>query len=309
MPAQRRSPSGGSRGPARGPSGGRPRQPSQSSAQRGGLPALKDAARGARRGAAGYQSSNIAGEQPAGVAYGGYNQGSTLDQIKRNEYLNTLPVDVRAMVMNRMGYWTGGVPVRPGGMKAPSKAYMNALGLKPGETYQFNQNGVYTGQVTNNNGKLVFQAFGSGQNKQKGKGKGGGKRGNRGGGVASGGPPVDPGTGNGGSAVPASESFTTGVSGATGAFIKEFGGSGPGSDTSEGGGASGARRKKQTHKLVRRVAKKSTVSAKRARRTLKGPVTKADQKVYKQVARSASPKLANRLRAADRRSTGGGKKK
>lgn len=43
-----------------------------------------------------------------------YNAGSTMDQIARNEYLNTLPVGgQREAAMNAMGYWNGGTPFAP----------------------------------------------------------------------------------------------------------------------------------------------------------------------------------------------------
>ena len=95
--------------------------------------------------------------------------------------------------------------------------------------------------------------------------------------------------------------FTKGVSGATGEFITEKGQSKYAAGEAEGG-ATKSKKRKQRKKLIKRVVKKTNVKGKRVRRALKSPgVTAGDKKVYRKVAKQATPKLSSRLRAADRR--------
>lgn len=96
--------------------------------------------------------------------------------------------------------------------------------------------------------------------------------------------------------------FTTGVSGATGAFIKEAGQSKYAAGEAEEGKQTKKRKKAQKKKLVKRVVKKTDVKGKTIRKALRSPgITASDKKVYRKVAKQASPKLSNRLRQRDRR--------
>jgi hypothetical protein len=94
-----------------------------------------------------YVDPNISGVQPTGDLFGAYNSGSTMDQVRRNDWLNSLSEMDKMRAMNRMGYWTGGQKVRPPDY-TPTQAYMNQLGLKPGETYTPEINGAYAGAIT-----------------------------------------------------------------------------------------------------------------------------------------------------------------
>lgn len=96
--------------------------------------------------------------------------------------------------------------------------------------------------------------------------------------------------------------FSIGVSGQTGAFIKEAGGGPPGEEAEDTGPTKNKKKKAQRKKLVKRVVKKTNVKGKAVRRALRSKgVTKSDKKVYRKVAQQATPKLSSRLRVADRR--------
>lgn len=72
-----------------------------------------------------------------------YNAGSTMDQIARNSWLNTLSEEDKMRAMNQMGYWSGGAPVKTPRIPAPPlKGYDT-----PG-SYQIQlPNGAYAGMV------------------------------------------------------------------------------------------------------------------------------------------------------------------
>lgn len=103
--------------------------------------------------------------------------------------------------------------------------------------------------------------------------------------------------------------FQTGVSGATGEFIREAGGQGPAGEAAETS-TTKTRTKKgkgKTQKLVKRTTKKTTVKGKTVRKALRSPgITKSDKKTYARVAKQA-PKLSSRLRVADRAAAKKGK--
>jgi hypothetical protein len=97
-----------------------------------------------------YQDPNIGGEQPASVM-GGYDQGTTMEKTKRNDWLNTLDPMMKMKAMNRMGYWSGGERVKAPrvGAAAPSQSWMNQLGDGSGGTWQYQDpsTGAYAGMV------------------------------------------------------------------------------------------------------------------------------------------------------------------
>lgn len=246
-----------------------------------------------------FVSPNIGGEQPTGDVFGAYDSGTTLDKIRRNEYLNTLDVETRARVMNKMGYWTGGVRTNPG-LVTPDKAWLKAIGssLQPGQKYQPQKDGTFLGTVTKTaNGKIQWEPAGRG--KARGGKKGANSGGRTAGGTAADQPPII----SEEAAAQAAQlggAFATGVSGKTGEFIKEAGKSRYASGEAETNTTK--KKNKGRKKLVRRVVKKTNVKGKAVRRALRSPgVTKSDKRVYAKVARQATPKLSDRLRRADRR--------
>ena len=96
--------------------------------------------------------------------------------------------------------------------------------------------------------------------------------------------------------------FTKGVSGKSGEFITEFGKSKYAAGEAETNTTKNKKKKKQGKKLVKRVVKKTNVKGKAVRKALKSPgITASDKKVYRKVAKQATPKLSARLRARDRR--------
>ncbi|HET8648289.1 MAG TPA: hypothetical protein VFO85_22520, partial [Vicinamibacteria bacterium] len=97
-----------SRAPAKKPTGGGPK---------GKGPGIGGGKRGQRlaASAAAYESPNIVTSPgyehlAKGAVYGAYNQGDTLEQIRRNEWLNTLSLEDRERAMAHMGYFNQGVP-------------------------------------------------------------------------------------------------------------------------------------------------------------------------------------------------------
>jgi hypothetical protein len=127
----------------------------------------------------------------------------------------------------------------------------------------------------------------------------------QGGGVDQEGQPGDIGVGPGAGMPGSAESFSTGVSGLTGAFIKEFGKSKFEAGEAETPGPTADKKKRakaQRKKLVKRAVKKTDVKGKAIRRAIRSEgVTAKDKKVYKKVAQQSNPKLSARLRMADRR--------
>lgn len=98
---------------------------------------------------------------PWGTEGNAFNAGSTMDQIQRNEYLNTLPVGgQREQAMNQMGYWSGGQSVQaPKGYRPPMSQY-----TEPGMYQAQAPNGAYAGITTvGNQGKATYTPLGGGQ--------------------------------------------------------------------------------------------------------------------------------------------------
>lgn len=97
----------------------------------------------------------LGGEAPSQWGAGNaYNTGSTMDQIQRNEYLNTLAVGgPREQAMNQMGYWNQGTPYTPQAMN-PGQKWMNQSmeNVAPGSQYQIMGQGGYNGVVTGGTG-------------------------------------------------------------------------------------------------------------------------------------------------------------
>ena len=151
-------------------------------------PGIGGGKRGQRlaQGAADYVSPNI-GTAPGhedlakGALYGAYDSGSTLDQIKRNEYLNTLSLPDRERAMAHMGYFTGGTPTAvPKATKRDIRQYAKQPGHTSAGTYIMpNRSGQFE---IGPDGKLVkgsVEAYRSAKGKvvgpEKGAAKGGAK--------------------------------------------------------------------------------------------------------------------------------------
>ena len=109
--------------------------------------------------------------QPATPFAGGYNQGSTMDQIARNEYLNTLAVGgPREAAMNQMGYFNQGTPYIPQRI-TPDQGWMNQSmeNLSPGSIYQLMGQGGYNGILTGGMGQdTSYQSLGGGRKRRPG---------------------------------------------------------------------------------------------------------------------------------------------
>src|SRR4030095_12625442 len=130
-------------------------------------------------------SGFIAGDAPT-ASFGAYNSGTTMQQTIRNTWLNTLDVNTRARVMNKMGYWTEGNRVTPRTLNKQEVAYYKAMAAdvlkgSPGGMYQpQDANGAFIGTFTlGADGKVKFDSLG------KRGGKKGGKNGGNGGGQAT----------------------------------------------------------------------------------------------------------------------------
>src|SRR4030095_8908234 len=260
-------------------------------------------------------SGFIAGDAPT-ASFGAYNSGTTMQQTIRNTWLNTLDVNTRARVMNKMGYWTEGNRVTPRTLNKQEVAYYKAMAAdvlkgSPGGMYQpQDASGAVIGAFTlGADGKVKFDSLGKRGGKKGGKngGNGGGSGGTGGGGGAGGGgggngggvgPPVPP----RGETPPEEDVFSTGVSGSTGEFVTEKH-KGPKGEAGDNKGTGDKRKHKaQRKKLVKRAVKKTNVKGKAIRKALRSEgVTKHDKAVYKKVAKQSNPKLSARLRLADRR--------
>ena len=87
---------------------------------------------------------------------GGYNQGDTMQQIQRNEYLNTLPVGgQREAAMNQMGYWNGGTPVTPSVNRGDNRFYRDRA-----QAGGFDSPGIYQQMNADNTGYVGVSNIG-----------------------------------------------------------------------------------------------------------------------------------------------------
>jgi hypothetical protein len=64
------------------------------------------------------------------ATFGAYNEGTTMDQIARNSWLNSLSEGDKQTAIDKMGYWTGGVGSarKPAGGKRLSGGHDKVLG-------------------------------------------------------------------------------------------------------------------------------------------------------------------------------------
>lgn len=174
--------------PTRKPTGGtKGRTPAKKTPARQ-RPGIGGGKRGQRlaQGAADYVSPNI-GTAPGhedlakGALYGAYDSGSTLDQIKRNEYLNTLSLPDRERAMAHMGYFTGGTPTAvPKSTKRDIRQYAKQPGHTAAGTYIMpNRSGQFEigpdGKLVKGSVEAYRPAKGKVVGPEKGAAKGGAK--------------------------------------------------------------------------------------------------------------------------------------